>query len=533
MRLLRALRPWLAVATIALSPLAFAQGAPPLPPKAAPPKGAPAKAAPPKGAPPAPLPSSKGSAPAASSAPPPLPDAAADSYRQHMDFGISFYEQKNYPAALAEFQAAYNAKPKASPLVNMALCHKAQFAYTKAIRALQTALDKHADTMDENDKKAALTEIDEMRAHLALVTFKLTPASSLVEIDGDAYPEAAQHKAVPVDPGSHAIRISSEGYAPEERTINLASGQQELTYGLRPSMGFVKIKADGPGYAIAVDQKPRAYGEWVGTLEPGSHIVELYLPGSGTPTYRVRVDIEAGKSYDIARGKGGVLVGSGQTTVALPPTTPPDRPRPPDRPVTGPFALAVVSLFVPMENPVIFRAEKPSAGPSGGLRVGYRVNTPVSFDAMFEYSNMQLHDLHYPTSSNKDPGVPAQSSRLSLEYYRMGLNMRLQTPNRIARVYGSIGGGPVYQVLQFTYGSAAPFVACIDANSTNKGVCRSPMEGWDAYFLLEGGLQFSAGRILLDLSVGTILQSTRFNQGVYSDILPIFEAGLRVGYAAW
>ena len=68
-------------------------------------------------------------------------DAAADLYRQHMDVGISFYEQRNYAAAIAEFEEAYKARPKASPLVNLALCYKAQFAYTKAIRALAMRRD--------------------------------------------------------------------------------------------------------------------------------------------------------------------------------------------------------------------------------------------------------------------------------------------------------------------------------------------------------------------------------------------------------
>lgn len=426
-----------------------------------------------------------------------------------MDVGVSFYEQRNYPAAIAEFQEAYKSTPKASPLVNMALCYKALFAYTKAIRALETAKEKHADTMDENDKKAAQTEIEEMRLRLSYVTFKMSPADAAVQIDGEDHPEAAQGKAVQLDPGPHAIKVYSEGFAPVEQTFTLASGKHELPFALRPNMGFVKIKADGPKFAIAVDQKPLAYGEWAGFLPPGPHIVEFYLPSSPVAPYRMRVDIEAGKSYDLARGKGGVpILGSGGSNTTPPPQQPP---KAPEKPVTGFFALATVSLFIPLQHPPPFDKLDPSTGVTGGLRAGYRVNTPVSFDLMLEYSNMHQR--------KSDP-----KTNYTLEQARAGLNMRLQTPHKTARFYGGLGGGFVYEALNFNF----------DGVEQCKLESCKAVDGVDGYFLIEAGLQFSLGKILLDLALGTFLQSTRsFRALTYPDILPIFEAGLRVGYATW
>ena len=59
--------------------------------------------------------------------------AQTDPYKQHMENGVKLYNDRNYEAALSEFRAAYDAKPKASPLVNIALGHKALFNYPKAI----------------------------------------------------------------------------------------------------------------------------------------------------------------------------------------------------------------------------------------------------------------------------------------------------------------------------------------------------------------------------------------------------------------
>src|SRR5438477_7435815 len=75
-----------------------------------------------------------------------LPVAHADGateapgYKQHMENGVKVYEDKNYEAALVEFEAAYGIKKKPGPLLNIALCHKKLFNYPKAIRALETAL---------------------------------------------------------------------------------------------------------------------------------------------------------------------------------------------------------------------------------------------------------------------------------------------------------------------------------------------------------------------------------------------------------
>ncbi len=461
-------------------------------------------------------------APPASPPPLPAPDAGADAYRQHMDVGISLYEQKNYVAAIGEFEEAYKARQKASPLLNIALCHKAMFAYPKAIRALETALAKHSDTMDENDRKAANTEIEEMRALLSYVTFKVAPGQFSLRIDGDSYPEAAQGKAIPLSPGPHAIEVTAEGYAPAQDRVTLASGQRTLQYALRPNMGFVKIRAATPKYAIAVDQKALDYGEWSGLLPPGPHIIDMYVPGSPTPPYRVRLDVEVGKTYEVSPGKGGVpLLGAGLGTTPAPPIPPP--PKPPAPPIKGPFVLATISVFAPTEHPAAFIGEEMSPGVSAGLRAGYRVNTPVSFDAMFDYSNVLV-------AKGAD-----QSVSYNLELIRAGLNMRLQTPGKTARFYGNFGGGFVWESLEFNYEGATGRAKCLDPKGyTAIDPSCTDVVGYDGYFLIEGGLQLTLGGVLVDAAIGTFLQSTRgFGKGTYKDWLPVFEGGLRVGYGFW
>jgi len=505
--------------SIGAAPLmALAQGKKPAAP------ALPAASASQSGAPKASAAASAPSAPSAPQAPAQLPDASTDTYRQHMDVGISFYEQKNYPAAIAEFEEAYKARPKASPLVNIALCYKAQFAYTKAIRSLEIALQKHSDTMDDNDKAAAQKEIDEMRARLSYVTFQVTPTLFQVEVDGELFADAWQNKPVALSPGPHDVKVTADGYEPVLQQLTFASGQHQLVYTLKPNMGFVHIKASDAKFAIAVDQKALSdKGEWSGLLPPGPHIIDMYIPGSASAPYRVRLDVEVGKIYDVTPGKGGVPI-VGTQVQTPPPPPPPKKVDPPSPPVSGFFALASISLFGPLQQPSSFNGESVSPGVSAGARAGYRVNTPVSFDAMFEYSNVLVKKEKH------------EEINFNLEEVKGGINLRLQTPGKVARLYGSFGGGIVYESLDFTYQSVAQgYELCLTprAITTRKKSCKD-VSGVDGYFLSELGLQFSFGVVLVDLTAGLQLQSTRgFGIGTYDDWLPLFQGGLRVGYAAW
>ena len=150
-----------------------------------------------------------------------------DAYKRHMDNGVKLFADRNYPSAIVEFEAAYAANAKASPLINIALCHKAQFRYPKAIEVLETALTKHVDTMDEADRKAALDAINEMRALLGHVKITVTPAEAVLTVDGEKQSPEARKKPVPVAPGVHTVAASLNGYQTASQEVRVASGESK------------------------------------------------------------------------------------------------------------------------------------------------------------------------------------------------------------------------------------------------------------------------------------------------------------------
>jgi hypothetical protein len=150
-----------------------------------------------------------------------------------MENGVKLYNDRNYPAAVAEFQAAYTARPGPNPLLNVALCEKAQFHYPKAIAALETALARHGDVMDPADRKAAEDAIREMRALLGAVVVQVTPPDATLLVDGEELPAGAAGAPLQLGPGQHRIEARARGFAPAEQSVTVASGQShEVTLAL-------------------------------------------------------------------------------------------------------------------------------------------------------------------------------------------------------------------------------------------------------------------------------------------------------------
>jgi hypothetical protein len=457
----------------------------------------------------------------------------ADEYRQRMDRGVKLFQDKNYVAAIVEFEAAYKVRPKASPLINISLCHKGMFNYPKAIAALEQALAKHSDTMDPGDIKAAKDAIAEMRDLLAYVTIKVDPPNATVTVDGEELPPNALASPVPLGPGPHRIAAQAEGYAGAEQSVSVASGEKDrkVAIALKPDKGYVTVRAGDPEMAIAIDHQPLGYAEWSGFLAPGSHLVQMYKPGG--PSHAVQIVVAAGTKQEVRPGSTGVALGPSSPmppagSPPMPPAggpplppPPPEKPTPPTPPRKGWFALATGSLLVPLSHPVLTAPDRieTTSGGAGGVRVGYRVNTPASFDFMFEYGDI------FTTN-------PAGGYGYSKQSYRLGVNLRLMTPGKSARFVGNLGGGIAIDDIDLTAinGGACPAGAC------------SFLGAWgvDAYLLNELGFELDFSGVLVGACFQSYFQSARgiertdSEENVYDhDVLVHVGGSLRAGYAFW
>lgn len=440
---------------------------------------------------------------------PPAP-AAADAYKLHMENGVKLFEDRNYDAARAEFRAAYEGRPRASPLINIALAHKAEFNYPKAIEALETALAKHRDTMGAADIKAAEGELKDMRALLARMKLVVSPASAKVTIDGEALPAAALEQPIPLGPGTHKIAASAEGFTTIEQRFTVASGEStEIAVELVPDQGTITVEAPDPRMTIAVDQRVVGTGSWTGLRPPGSHLVQITGPG-GQP-FTADVLVVAGKPLIVRPGAD-----------LFPPLPPPPGPGPrKELPVSstkhGLYLLATASLLFQTRYPTGFPMPEINSGGAGGIRVGYQVNGVAGFDAFFQHSS-----LFTPTKNDPLGGYTLISNRI-------GADLRLMTPGKMVRGVGVIGGGVVIDSLGFEKNppGCTPFECEKSA-------------GADPFLLIEAGLELEFSGVLVGLALESHFQSSRGISNAANSNAPFSNEpllhlgpGLRVGYAFW
>jgi hypothetical protein len=438
---------------------------------------------------------------------------AAQQYKKHMAQGVRFYDEKNYAAAIAEFEAAYQAKPKANPLLNIALCQKELFQYPKAVATLERAVRDHGDGMTDRDKKDTNAALTDLRGRVAWVKLEITPTDAKVEVDGEAV-AADQLASLPLSPGPHKVVVRADGHDPEERQISVASGNKNTAqaFALKANAGHVFITATDARTELYVDQKLQGREQWDGWLAPGVHVITFARPGEPPASaYAMQLDVKVGETYKLAPGVGGKPLAN--ASLPLPPPPPTDKSKEkkkdPNAEKRGPFVLGTASLLMPVVHPGGIDAE-PNAGGAGGLRAGYRVNDVASFDGLIEYGNVGVRSK---------PG--SFFDGYEVKSVRFGPDLRLMTTGNRARFYGVLGGGGCYDILELQLPVSGVKVK---------------HEGLAAYLLTELGFELDFGGVLAGLAAQGIFQSSRAMGGseVYpSDTLVWLGGGLRIGYGFW
>ncbi len=386
--------------------------------------------------------------------------AQVDAYKQHMENGVKLYADHNYPAALVEFRAAYDAKPSANPLLDIALCDKEMFRYPQAIQALKDALARHGATMAPSDKKGAEDAIKEMEAILGTVTLTVTPHGATVLVDGDELRSGAADQPIKLGPGAHKIVARADGYKGEERSVLISSG-------LDAKVAITLV----PEEPAPPPQRP---------VEPP------------------------------------------------PPQPPPVVPKKPDGPppTRGVYILGLGAVLFPTTHATGWPQTRTDYGAGYGLRVGFQVNEVAGFDAMYEHSSID-------TLSDADP-----TAYYRIVANRVALGLRLISPGTHVRFVGGFGGGFVGDSIVFIFTPSKfcgknvmpPTQACPFASGS----------GYDAFAMVEAGLELDIDRVLIDFSGQGEFQSTG-NLSTDSGSFSIFGAhplvnigpALRFGYRFW
>ena len=424
----------------------------------------------------------------------PPPTAAEAAYASHMQNGVKLFESGDFMAALVEFEAAYGAQEKPSPLINQALCHQRLGRYPKAVERLTLALTKHNEAMSEADRAGAQSAVEEMRALFATLRFAVLPDAAKITVNGDLITAEERKQGYWVGPGEHEVVISLEKYLTVTKRVTLASKQEErILVTLVPKKGRLTVVATKPTTQIKVDGKVRAKGSLDFEIASGQHTVELV---GETGTGSVQVSPDSPVVIDLPKGQNPLP--------ALPSVAPaPSDENPYKRGFYGGINGAI--LF-PTKDPSLLKGDTTGGG-YVGLRGGYRVHNYAAFEGMFEYGNVQ------------GPADPPEGSEqtYSLSSFRLGPLLRLMSPGDLIHFVGTIGGGFAVHLMNYEDPrlDIDPAQRICEAERTTCGT-----NGVDIFVMTEVGAELDFDGVLIGLSMALMVSGTK---GMEDD--PIDEPG--------
>lgn len=272
-----------------------------------------------------------------SPAPPPDPSALADPApesppletpsvdpveraRELFAEGIDHVRNSEWGEALADFQASSALRAHAVTTYNMGASYRAMGRYTRARQQFLDALQRHAQTQELpphllEETRRFLSEID---AVLARVPLSISPASAGVTVDGAPLQtqragdvtqlvagvrSAGEGEPIPdgkgtllLDPGSHVILVSAEGYQHTVVNRTVAPGSNpQLTLKLQPKPSQLRVRASTSPAQVFLN------GDFLGIapleiLRPAG-TYELKVVADEREPFTSLVQLESGKAH--------------------------------------------------------------------------------------------------------------------------------------------------------------------------------------------------------------------------------------------
>lgn len=215
----------------------------------------------------------------AQATPPVAEDPALGEAKVHFQQGVALFNDGNFSAALAEFEAAYKIRRSPGVLYNIGLTQKALFRYSEAIASLEKYQSE--ETKITPERRAEVDQlVVEMRALLAEVTFNVEPPGASLLVDGRTMGQSPFQQPLGIAAGSHVVEVTADGYKSGRKEIMVSAGVPlTLNFKLEliPKTGKVRVMSTPPG-SVKIDNKDLGLAPVDAELALGGHTLEIFAP---------------------------------------------------------------------------------------------------------------------------------------------------------------------------------------------------------------------------------------------------------------
>ena len=145
--------------------------------------------------------------------------------RAEFQRGQTAYQQGDYDGAIAAWQRAYDADPQPLLLYNLSQAYERLGRLTEAVDALDRYLAGAApDDRHQADARARVAALRERLARTGVVV-RGAPDGAEISVDGQSWGRTPRPDAIRVEPGSHRVVVTLDGYEDFNSTVVVPAGQ--------------------------------------------------------------------------------------------------------------------------------------------------------------------------------------------------------------------------------------------------------------------------------------------------------------------
>jgi hypothetical protein len=146
------------------------------------------------------------------------PTSSADGPREWFTRGLRALDSGRYDDAIRAFERSYALRASPVVLYNLGLALRGAGRIREAISALERFAQRPADGTTAAQLRAVTDEITRLRASLATLEIDITPRAARAVID--AAEVLPTRGTFTIDPGTHTVVMSLDGYRSETRLVS-------------------------------------------------------------------------------------------------------------------------------------------------------------------------------------------------------------------------------------------------------------------------------------------------------------------------
>ena len=239
-------------------------------------------------------------APDAAARPPPaaVRDTLDAEAKADFDAGAQLFRQGQVREARDAFLAAYARSNEPRVLFNVAVCDKQLGHHAQAIATFKKSLAAADRPLPREYIERTAEALATLRRYVASVTVDTSVEGAVVRVDG----EVLRENPTDVDPGSHVIAASKDGFETATTTVTVKAGDTpRVSLALTPSSspGTAKLVCVGePSCELRIGDEVIGRGTASVSRTTGSYVVRAFA--AGRLWSERRVDITNGVTVDVA-----------------------------------------------------------------------------------------------------------------------------------------------------------------------------------------------------------------------------------------